>query len=167
MFPSTSPSSSGPTTQTVRQPLKYPNDTAPTDSNSGFTESAVPASTPFFQATFKSIQYTPPFPFRTSWLNYLGFDTTLVLPPLPQGTGSQGELPGTDRWCSVIPQQSSSKCKVGWFDVEQHRDEEGNVTGAFENFWPGWSKWQFGFKMQDSVIKFDFPETWEACRSRL
>ncbi|KAJ4012101.1 hypothetical protein NW752_004495 [Fusarium irregulare] len=145
----------------------YPNDTAPTDSSSGFTESAVPASTPFFQATFKSIQYTPSFPFRTSWLNYFGFDTTLVFPPLPQGTGSQGELPGTDRWCSVIPQQSSSKCKVGWFDIEQHRDEEGNVAGAFENFWPGWSKWQFGFKMQDSVIKFDVPETWEACRSRL
>ncbi|RGP63331.1 hypothetical protein FSPOR_8699 [Fusarium sporotrichioides] len=145
----------------------YPNDTAPIDSSSGFSESAVPASTPFFQATFKPVGYTPSFPFRTSWLNYLGFDPTLVFPPLPEGTGSQGELPGTDRWCSIVPQQSSSKCKLGWFDVEQYRNGDGNSDGTYENFWPGWRKWQIGFKMGDAVIGFDHPETWEASRSRL
>ncbi|KAL4724841.1 hypothetical protein ACLX1H_008288 [Fusarium chlamydosporum] len=140
----------------------HPHDAVATES--GFSESATPDSTPFFQATFKPIRYTPSFPFRTSWLKCLGFDTTLVFPPLPEGAGSQGELPGTDRWCSVVPQQSSSNCKLGWFDLEQHRDEEGKPTGAFENFWPGWSKWQIGFKMEDSVIKFGIPETWETCR---
>ncbi|KAK2672313.1 hypothetical protein RAB80_012392 [Fusarium oxysporum f. sp. vasinfectum] len=105
----------------------YPHDTLPTDSAS--SESASPDHTPFFQATFKPIRYAPSFPFRTSWINYLGFDTTLVFPPLPEGAGSQGELPGTDQWCSVVPQQSTSKCMLGWFDVEQHRDEEGEVNG--------------------------------------
>ncbi|KAF5562511.1 hypothetical protein FNAPI_3158 [Fusarium napiforme] len=143
----------------------YPHDTLPTDSAS--SESASPDPTPFFQATFKSIRYAPSFPFRTSWINYLGFDTTLVFPPLPEGSGSQGELPGTDQWCSVVPQQSTSKCMLGWFDVEQHRDEEGKLTGEFENFWPGWSKWQIGIKMENSVIEFDHPETWEPPRTRL
>lgn len=143
----------------------YPHDTLPTDSAS--SESASPDHTPFFQATFKPIRYAPSFPFRTSWINYLGFDTTLVFPPLPEGAGSQGELPGTDQWCSVVPQQSTSKCMLGWFDVEQHRDEEGKLTGEFENFWPGWSKWQIGIKMENSVIEFDHPETWEPPRTRL
>ncbi|KAF4446358.1 hypothetical protein F53441_9981 [Fusarium austroafricanum] len=143
----------------------YPHDTLPLDSAS--TESASPDPTPFFQATFKPMRFAPSFPFRTSWINYFGFDTTLVLPPLPEGSGSQGELPGTDRWCTVIPQQSTSKCMLGWFDVEQQRDQDGNVKGEFENFWPGWSKWQMGIKMQDSVIEFDLPETWETPRTRL
>ncbi|KAM0562427.1 hypothetical protein ACHAPJ_002117 [Fusarium lateritium] len=141
----------------------YPHDTVATDSVG--SESASPDSIPFFQATFKPVPYTPSFPFSTSWMNHFGFNTTLVLPPLPEGSGSQGELPGTDRWCSVVPQQYSSKCKLGWFNVEQHRDDEGNLTGSFENFWPGWSKWQIGFKMEDSVIGFDHPETWEPSRT--
>jgi hypothetical protein len=56
---------------------------------------------------------------------------------------------------------------LGWFDVEQHRDEEGTLTGEFENFWLGWSKWQIGIKMENSVIEFDHPETWEPPRTRL
>ncbi|CCT71185.1 uncharacterized protein FFUJ_08765 [Fusarium fujikuroi IMI 58289] len=143
----------------------YPHDTLPTDSAS--PESASPDPTPFFQATFKPIRYAPSFPFRTSWINFLGFDTTLVFPPLPEGFGSQGELPGTDQWCSVVPQQSTSKCMLGWFDVEQHRGEQGKLTGEFENFWPGWSKWQIGIKMENSVIEFDHPEAWEPPRTRL
>jgi hypothetical protein len=56
---------------------------------------------------------------------------------------------------------------LGWFNVEQHRDEDGKPTGAFENFWPGWSKWQMGIKMEDSIIEFGPPKTWEPCRTRL
>ncbi|KAF4946619.1 hypothetical protein FSARC_14155 [Fusarium sarcochroum] len=141
----------------------YPHDTVATDSVG--PESAFPDPIPFFQATFKPVPYTPSFPFRTSWINHFGFNTTLILPPLPEGSGSQGELPGTDRWCSLIPQQSTSKCKVGWFDVAQHRDDEGRLTGAFENFWPGWSRWQIGIKMEDAISEFDHPETWEPSRT--
>jgi len=56
---------------------------------------------------------------------------------------------------------------LGWFDVEQHRDEEGKLTGEFENFLLGWSKWQIGIKMENSVIEFDHPKTWEPPRTRL
>ncbi|KAF5026290.1 hypothetical protein F66182_1611 [Fusarium sp. NRRL 66182] len=143
----------------------HPHDT--TTTTDSISESASPDPTPFFQATFKPIRYTPSFPFRTSWINSLGFDTTLILPPLPEGSGSQGELPGTDRWCAVVPQQATSKCSLGWFDVAQHRDDEGKVTGAFDNFWPGWSRWQIGIKMENSVIEFGHPETWESPKTRL
>ncbi|KAM0214834.1 hypothetical protein ACHAQI_003316 [Fusarium lateritium] len=145
----------------------YPHDTVHSPRDSASSESTSPDLTPFFQATFKPVRYTPSFTFRTSWLNYLGYKTTLVFPPLPEGSGSQGELVGTDHWCYVVPEQSSSKCMLGWFDIEQHRDEDGKPTGAFENFWPGLSKWQMGIKMEDSIIEFGHPETWEPCRTRL
>ncbi|KAF5009504.1 hypothetical protein FDECE_4293 [Fusarium decemcellulare] len=136
----------------------YPHDTVANPDSA--SESSSPSPVPFFQATFKPIRFAPSFPFKTTWVNYLGFESTLVLPPLPAGSGSQDELPGTDRWCSVVPQQSSSRCSLGWFDVAQHRDDEGKLTGEFDNFWPGWGRWQFGIKMDDAVIKFDHPETW-------
>ncbi|KAI8662502.1 hypothetical protein NCS56_01054200 [Fusarium sp. Ph1] len=129
------------------------------------TESSTPSATPFFQATFKPLRFAPSFPFQTNWSNYIGIESTLVLPPLPAGDGTQGELPGTDRWCSVVPRQWSPRCSVGWFDLTQHRDSEGRLTGEFDNFWPGWGKWHFGFKMKDAVTIFDHPETWDAPRS--
>ncbi|KAL2680999.1 hypothetical protein Neosp_008602 [[Neocosmospora] mangrovei] len=129
------------------------------------TESSTPSATPFFQATFKPLRFAPSFPFQTNWSNYIGIESTLVMPPLPAGDGTQGELPGTDRWCAVVPHQWSSRCSVGWFDLTQHRDSEGRSTGEFDNFWPGWGKWHFGFKMKDAVTIFDHPETWDAPRS--
>lgn len=68
---------------------------------------------------------------------------------------------------SFLSSPPPSACWAGWFDVEQHRDEDGKPTGAFENFWPGWSKWQMGIKMEDSIIEFGNPKTWEPCRTRL
>ncbi|KAM5345307.1 hypothetical protein ACJ41O_011169 [Fusarium nematophilum] len=141
----------------------HPHDTNPSPDSS--KEPSSPSPVPFFQATFKPIPYTPSFPFHMTWASYLGVDPTLVLPPLPSGDGSQDELPGTDRWCSIVPQQGSSRCKLGWFDVAQHRDEAGRLTGEFENFWPGWTRWYIAVKMEDAVIKFGHPETWDPPRT--
>ncbi|KAK5989015.1 hypothetical protein PT974_10513 [Cladobotryum mycophilum] len=133
----------------------------PHDMSGDLNESQA-SSVPFFQGTFKPMRYAPRFPFATRWVNYLGFDSTLVMPPLPAGSGSQGELPGTGRrWCSLVPQQYCRRTALGWFDIAQ-RDEYGRVTGSYENFWPGLGRWQVGMKMEDAELSFEEPvETWE------
>ncbi|OAQ67887.1 hypothetical protein VFPPC_04218 [Pochonia chlamydosporia 170] len=138
----------------------------PYDTEGDTTESA-PSSVPFFQATYSPVRFVPSFPFATSWVNYLGLKTKLVMPPLPQGQGSQGELPGTQTWCSLIPNQYSRRTTIGWFDISQ-RDEEGNVNGKYENFWPGLGRWQLGMKMENADLRFDLPvELWEEPRAHL
>ncbi|RSL84119.1 hypothetical protein CEP51_004122 [Fusarium floridanum] len=137
----------------------------PRDVNSA--AETTPSETPFFQATFKQLRFAPSFPFQTNWINYIGVESTLVLPPLPARDETHDELPGTDRWCAVVPRQWSPRCSLGWFDLSQHRDAEGRLTGEFENFWPGWGRWHLGFKMKDAVTIFDHPETWDAPRSTL
>lgn len=113
------------------------------------------------------MSFVPSFPLATRWANYLGFDTTLVMPPLPAGQGSLGELPGTDRWCSLIPHQYSRRTTLGWFDISQ-KDEEGNTCGEYENFWPGLGRWQVGLKMEDADLAFQLPEeTWQPPKSNL
>lgn len=69
----------------------YPHDT------SSHPSEAQPSNVPFFQATVKPFRWAPAFPFSASWLGYAGIDISLVQPPLPQGNGSQDELPGTDK----------------------------------------------------------------------
>ncbi|KAF4583242.1 acetoacetate decarboxylase (ADC) domain-containing protein [Ophiocordyceps camponoti-floridani] len=123
----------------------YPHDTT------GDASESSPSSTPFFQASFKPVTYAPPFPFATRWLGLLGFNTTLVMPPLPRGHGSQGELPGTDRWCSFLPNQYSRSTRVGWFDLAQ------GDHAPYDNFWPGLGRWQLGFKMENANVVFDKP----------
>ncbi|KAK7420992.1 hypothetical protein QQZ08_010166 [Neonectria magnoliae] len=142
----------------------FPHDTNPNDGDTEATASPVP----FFQASFKPWRFAPSFPFATNWVNYLGITSTLVLPPLPRGNGSQGELPGTDRWCSVVPKQYSRRTMLGWFDVTQHRDDKGQLTGEHENFWPTLNRWQLGMKMENADLAFDHPEeTWDPPRSHL
>ncbi|KYK58079.1 hypothetical protein DCS_05092 [Drechmeria coniospora] len=140
----------------------YPHDTA-----GDLTESA-PSTAPFFQTSFTPMSYLPPFPFATRWANYLGFQTTLTMPPLPPGQGSQGELPGTDRWCTVVPKQYSPQTRTGWFDMSM-RDADEKLMGEYENFWPGLGRWQLGVKMENARLRFDDPlETWQAkARARL
>ncbi|KND92364.1 hypothetical protein TOPH_03041 [Tolypocladium ophioglossoides CBS 100239] len=137
----------------------------PHDTTGDVTESA-PSTVPWFQASFSPISYAPSFPFATRWVNYLGFDTTLVMPPLPRGKGSQGELPSTKNWCSIVPMQYSRTTRVGWFDLAQ-RDDTGKVVGVHENFWPGLGRWQLGLKMENADLSFDLPkDTWPAPRSK-
>ena len=136
---------------------------------------------PFFRATYKPVPYMPRIPFATSWVSYFGFNPLLVQPPLPEGRGSEGELPGTQKWCSVMPLQKSWKCSLGWMDMQQNLDSEvgqndGNDgskdkqgrEGEFENFWPGLGRWQLAIKMENADITFDHAEDmWETPRSNL
>ncbi|EQL01217.1 hypothetical protein OCS_03072 [Ophiocordyceps sinensis CO18] len=128
----------------------YPHDT------SGDAAESRPSAAPFFRASFAPVAYAPSFPFATRWLGYLGFNTTIVMPPLPRGPGSQGELPGTDRWVSFVPRQYSRNTRVGWFDMAQQGDARED-----DNFWPGLGRWQLGLKMENAQVVFDDPlETW-------
>ncbi|CAI0642771.1 unnamed protein product [Colletotrichum noveboracense] len=138
----------------------FPHDTT------GDLKEASASTTPLFQGTFKPVAYVPSFPLSLNLLSYVGLDATLVQPPLPEGSGSQGELPGTDRWCSVAPGQYSKKASLGWFDIRQ-ADEKGNIVGEHENFWPGLGRWQVGIKMENSDVTFAVPKYWDAPKSVL
>jgi hypothetical protein len=138
---------------------------------SGSSAEAAASPTPFFQGSFKPIPYVPSFPISTNLLKYVGLDATLAQPPLPEGPqASQGELPGTDRWCAIVPGQSTRRATVGWFDVQQ---ENGGQDGSRDektghaNFWPGLGRWHIGVRMENSDI--DFPEAtfWDAPKSVL
>jgi hypothetical protein len=109
----------------------------------------------------------PYLPLTTSLAKLAGIDLTLTQPPVPEGTGSQGEIVGSDRWCSYYPTIASSKTSVGWFDLRQCEDEEGVAEreGKPENFWPGMGRWQLGIKMTDADISFSKMRYWDAPRS--
>ncbi|KAI0911838.1 hypothetical protein F4823DRAFT_584382 [Ustulina deusta] len=129
----------------------YPHDTT------GELSEPKPCNIPLFQATFKPIRWTPGFPFSFSWLRYLGLPACLVQPPLPTGEGSQGELPGTDRWCKVEPSISTKRASLAWVDLSQKNGQGGFTSSvAYENFWPGLGRWQLTLKLEDADV--DFPE---------
>ncbi|GAP83435.1 hypothetical protein SAMD00023353_0202070 [Rosellinia necatrix] len=140
----------------------YPHDTT------GDSSELRPNTVPLFQATFKPMRWTPSFPFSVSWLRYVGLGACLVQPPLPEGQGSQGELPGTERWCKIVPGQATKRASLAWADLSQ-RDERGEpVTSvAHENFWPGLGRWQIALKLDDAVIDFDDGIHWDAPRTKL
>ncbi len=116
---------------------------------------------PFFTATYKPIPYLPNFPSSTAAAKYLGVDLNLVQPPLAVGNGAQGELPGTEDWCSILPYQYSRKTGFGWWDFkqEEHRGGEGEEEGG-ENWWPGMGRWQLGTMMKDAKIVFSEGKRW-------
>lgn len=140
----------------------FPHDT------SGDPSEATPSTIPFFQATFKPMRYVPSFPTTTGLLKYVGVDITLVQPPLPEGKGSQNELPGTEQWCSIVPGEHSKKTSLGWFDLRQRADGQGEETlGEHENFWPKLGRWHVGVKMADADIEFPEATYWDAPKSVL
>ncbi|KAM0458827.1 hypothetical protein ACHAPV_005816 [Trichoderma viride] len=119
-----------------------------------------PSARPFFQTTFKPMSLVPRFPFATSWADRLGFNTTLVMPPLPSGNGTYGELPSTDRWIKLETKQYCNRSTAGWYDVQQ--PDAGAACGGNENFLPWLGRWQVGVKMEDAFLSFDVPpETWD------
>ena len=129
-------------------------------------------TTPFFAATFKPIPYVPSFPASTGIAKYIGLDLDLVQPPLPEGKGAEGELPGTDRWCKITPYQSSRKVSLGWWDMKQGASEEdallnseGNSSGTKpvenENWWPGSGRWKIGMIMEDAEVRFPEGKYWK------
>ncbi|PFH59769.1 hypothetical protein XA68_11900 [Ophiocordyceps unilateralis] len=118
------------------------------------------SSRPFFRATMKNIPFIPSFPFSTSWLKYVGIPTRAVHPQLPEGKGSQGELPGTDRWCIISPAIKGNDTALITIDMSQNEgeDEDGGDGG---NFWPGLGRWHVGMKMKNAVMTLGPPdETW-------
>lgn len=140
----------------------YPHDTT------GDTSESRPSDVPLFQATFKPMRWVPSFPFSLSWLQYLGIDASLVHPPLPEGKGSQGELPGTDRWCKVVPGESTKHASLAWADLSQ-KDEQGKfaTSVAHDNFWPDLGRWQLAVKMEDSDIDFGQGTYWHTPKTKL
>ncbi|KAH6675371.1 hypothetical protein F5X68DRAFT_40564 [Plectosphaerella plurivora] len=138
----------------------YPHDT------SGGPIEGTASPTPLFQATMKAIPYVPSFPLSLRIFGWLGFDFTLVHPPLPEGKGKHGELPGTDRWAAVKPGQYSPKTSLAWFDMSQ-TDENGKRPGLYENFWPGLRRWHVGVRMDDSEVDFPEPTVWDPPKSVL
>lgn len=124
---------------------------------SGDASEASPSTTPLFQATFKAVPLVPAFPLSTKWFEYLGVDTSLVQPPVPQGA-----LPaavGTEKWCRCPSVQYASRTHLGWMDLRQ-RDEDDKLTGLFENFWPGLRRWQIAVKMENAVLDIKEGNYW-------
>ncbi|KAI1497223.1 hypothetical protein F5X99DRAFT_397709 [Biscogniauxia marginata] len=143
----------------------------PHDTVSDASESQ-PSDRPLFQTTFQPVRWVPSFPLSLDWARYVGIDTSVVHPPLPEGHGSQNELPGTERWCKVVPLESTRQATLGWADMSQ-RDDQGSGDGGTvssvecENFWPDIGRWQLAIKMQDAVINFGIGEYWDAPRTKL
>lgn len=87
-------------------------------------------------------------------------NTRAVFPPLPAGKGSHGELPGTDHWRMITPVISGNKSVLVTINMSQ-RDENGSLTGEHDNFWPGFSKWHVGVKMENAEMAIGEPDdTW-------
>lgn len=143
---------------------------------------------PFFNTIFRSIAYSPTFPMNTKLASYVGYDLSLVQPPLPLGQGDHEA--GTEEWSKVLPLLSSNKCSVGWFDMKQESDESRRLAGdadertrllhhregeadtelgsqavigetQFDNWFPGWGRWKFGTKMEDAIVEFGVGEKWK------
>jgi hypothetical protein len=134
-------------------------------------DGTTPSKSPYFSATFKPIPYLPSMPMSTSIAKYIGLDLNLVQPPLPKAESALGELPGTDRWCSIMPGESSRKASVGWWDLKQggctendsllgSDGESTKVKEGYENWWPGSSRWKIGLVMEDSEIEFPQGKYW-------
>ena len=119
----------------------------------------------------------PYFSFSTRLAGYVGLDLNIVQPPLPRGKGKEGELPGTNRWCKILPLEYSKKASLGWWDLRQTDEvskstysgvsgSEGEVYldgtySAFENWWPGLRRWMLGMKMEDATLEFGGEVYWE------
>lgn len=138
----------------------YPHDTSDDLAEARASEN------PFFQATIQPLRWAPSFPLKLSWASYVGVDISLVQPPLPEGQGSQGELPGTDKWCQIIPGQATRQASLAWVDMSQ-RDEKGVLYAKDEHFWPGIGRWQLGVKMENATIDFPEGKYWDTPRTML
>ncbi|KAL8389060.1 hypothetical protein RB595_008819 [Gaeumannomyces hyphopodioides] len=143
----------------------FPHDTE------GDSAEAKASTKPFFQATIKPMAFAPSFPLSWNLLKYLGIDSTMVYPPLPESAASsQGELPGTQQWVSILPDIYSPRTSLMWFDMKQPEEQlqqQGGESAPAENFWPGLGRWQFGFKMEDAVIGFGDGLHWDPPKSLL
>jgi hypothetical protein len=131
------------------------------------------ATEPFFTANILPIRWLPPFPCSFALAPYVGIDTHIVQPPLPQG-GSP-ELGGTDDWKKSQPLLSSRKTRLVWIDMRQPPSKSGTASGGDdeedallqrkpkdENWWPGIGRWHIGLWFEDAKLDLGEPETWKS-----
>ncbi|MCJ1417483.1 hypothetical protein MMC32_003827 [Xylographa parallela] len=161
----------------------FPNDTT------GDSIESTASMRPFFTGIYSPVSYIPRFPFSTRIAGYLGIDFHLVQPPLPEGNAKDGELPGTTKWCKILPLQYSSKTSMIWVDLKQTvtsakgisaKSQPENIAGAtgdavamgpgrqadgiyseFENWWPGLGRWQMGLKLENAIVEFGEGKYWD------
>ncbi|KAI1157469.1 hypothetical protein F5B18DRAFT_173881 [Nemania serpens] len=118
------------------------------------------------------MRWAPSFPLSLSWLKYVGVDTSLVQPPLPDGRQENSrigeELIGTSRWCKIEPLLSTRKATLGWIDMSQ-RDPttaadniDGNRSTKYYNFWPGLRRWNVAIKMENADVDFREGQYWNS-----
>ncbi|KAJ8123440.1 hypothetical protein ONZ43_g617 [Nemania bipapillata] len=151
----------------------YPHDTvAPSDSSDSAVSESSPSEKFLFQATFQPMRWAPSFPLSLSWLKYVGIDSSLVQPPLPDGRQEDSqvneELIGTSRWCKIQPALATKKAMLGWMDMSQQGDNTDGSSNSdhgagsqYENFWPGLRRWNFGIKMENTDIEFGEGLYWD------
>lgn len=126
---------------------------------------------PFFTANIQPIKWLPSFPCSLAWASYIGLDTNIIQPPLPQGDSP--ELCGTEDWKKLQPVMSSRKTRLVWIDMKQPPSKsetasEGNEEGDAllqrnpkdENWWPGLRRWNIGLWFEDATLDIGEPETW-------
>jgi hypothetical protein len=103
-------------------------------------------------------------------------DLTIAQPPLPLGANNKPLLPGTDRWCALLPLEYSSKTSFGWWNLKPGRptEEDPLLAGAESGFdedgshgnegkqewWPGLGKWRIGLRMEEATVEFPEGEHW-------
>ncbi|MCJ1282288.1 hypothetical protein MMC26_001611 [Xylographa opegraphella] len=160
----------------------------PNDTTGDSTESTASAR-PFFTGIYSPVSYIPRFPFSTRIAGFLGIDFNLVQPPLPEGNAKGGELPGTTKWCRILPLEYSNKTSMTWVDLKQTpkndklaspKPQQGDamattedldgvglaspadgVYSDFENWWPGLGRWQIGLKLEDATVEFGEGTHWD------
>ncbi|EHK46846.1 hypothetical protein TRIATDRAFT_45696 [Trichoderma atroviride IMI 206040] len=130
----------------------YPHDTF------SYKTEATASPIPFFQATMKRVPIIPSFPFSSKWLSLVGVNLECVHPPLPEGRGSQGELPGTESWCAFTPAFSGKAVSLMTFDMKQSRADDKMVSQRNKNFWPGLGRRRVGIMMENATLVLDSRE---------
>lgn len=123
------------------------------------------ATEPFFTANIQPINWLPSFPCSLAAVRYIGMDTRIVQPPLPEGPSP--ELCGTDTWKRSNPIMYGRKTRVVWIDMKQPPSQlkpasestgEDNAllerSPKEENWWPGLRRWHLGLWFEDAHLNF-------------
>ncbi len=87
-------------------------------------------------------------------------------------------MPGTDKWCKILPVEYSKDASIGWWDLrkstapsgsgEEELTGNGAVTAedsashlTFADWSPGIAKWSLGLKMENATVVFDAGTHWD------
>jgi len=126
------------------------------------------ATKPFFTASIQPMNYTPTFPFNSSWLGHLGLSTHFLQPPLPAGEPADVVVK-TEGWRRSSPVLKTSKAKLVWIDMKQPDGGKSAGSGAAEgdallkkngpeNWWPDMERWHVGLYCPNSTLELGEPD---------